>query len=65
MLLTGHHHLLHFVLQPDFLLLQEIHQSLHFLALPFDVRQLVSKPVFFKLAFRLLLNTVTTATTTR
>lgn len=56
LLLTSCHHFLHFVLQPDFLLLQEIHQSLHFLILLFELHQLVSKSVFFKVTFRLLLN---------
>lgn len=58
LLLTRCHHFLHFVLQPDFLILQEIHQSLHFLILPLELHQVVSEAVSLKVAFRLLLNSI-------
>lgn len=56
LLLTSCHHFLNFVLKPDFLLLQEIHQAFHFLILLFELHQLISKTVFFKVTFSLLLN---------
>lgn len=60
LLFTSCHHFLHFVMQPDFLLLQEIHQTLHFLILLFELRQLIIQTVFFKVALSLLLKSIIT-----